>query len=205
MKRIGIAAVAGGIVLFIWSFISWTFIPWHMFGKMPGEAAIVQAMRGAQVPSGAYMIPGIAHGKLMTVEEQKTAEEQWDKDHREGPLAFIMYESEGGPPMAIMQFVIGIVLDVVLAGIAAFLLAMAAPAVPSFGGRVFFVVLLGIYTAVGTNLMDWNWMNQPLRFSIEMAGDSIVASLLLGITLAVIVKPQSELMHESEFEVSAGP
>ena len=106
-----------------------------------------------------------------------------------------MYEAEGSSPMSVMTLGTGFVLDIVVAGVAAFLLAMAG--IPSFGGRVLFVVLLGLYSSVGSNLMDWNYMNYPLRFALEMAGDAIVASVLLGVVLALIVKPQS-------FEVPAG-
>ena len=88
-----------------------------------------------------------------------------------------------------------------VAGIAAFLLSMAAPAIPSFVGRVLFIVLLGFYVAVGSNLIQWNYMNYPLAFSAQMAGDAIVASLLLGVVLAVIVKPESSVVDESDYEV----
>ncbi len=203
MKRIAIAGVAGGIVVFIWSFVSWMFIPWHQMEQLPGESAIAEAMRKAEVPSGAYFLPYVDQKALtaMTPEDRKAAEDAWEEAHRRGPVALIMYESEGSSPMPIMGFITGIILDVVIAAIAAFLLSMAAPAIPSFVGRVLFIVLLGFYTAVGSNLMDWNWMNYPLGFSLQLAGDSIVTSLLLGLVLAVIIKPESSVVDESDYEV----
>ena len=138
---------------------------------------------------------------MMTPEEKEAAQAASEEAHRQGPVVLIMYQAEGSSPMPMMMFIEGIALDVIVAGIAAFLLSMAAPAIPSFVGRVLFIVLLGFYVAVGSNLMEWNFMNYPFGFSVQMAGDSIVASLLLGVTLALIVKPESTVVDESDYEV----
>ena len=68
------------------------------------------------------------------------------------------------------------------------------------------MVLLGVYTVIGTHLMNWNWMNYPFRFSIEMAGDTLVASVLLGVTLGILVRPGSGSGggDDIEYEVPAG-
>ena len=58
MKRILIAGVAGAIVLFVWSSISWMIIPWHRMEKLPAEASIAQSFRDANVERGMYWLPG---------------------------------------------------------------------------------------------------------------------------------------------------
>ena len=103
-----------------------------------------------------------------------------------------------------MKFVIGFVLDFFVATTAAVLLMLAAPALPGLPGRVIFVVLLGLYTVFGANLMNWNWMNYPLKFILEIASDTLVASALLGVTLAVLVRPGSESDDDIDYEVPAG-
>ena len=50
-----------------------------------------------------------------------------------------------------------------------------------------------VLTIIGTNLMNWNYMHYPFRFTMEMAADGLVASLLLGIVLAILIKPYSEV------------
>ena len=205
MKRIVIAGVAGGIVLFVWSFVSWMFIPWHQINQMPNESGIAKVLRDADIPAGAYWLPGMDHAalKAMTPEQRKAAEDAWMAAHEEGPVAMVMYAPEGSSPLSIMTLVIGFILEVVVAGIAAFLLAMAGPAIPSFVGRVLFVVLLGLFGAVGSHLMNWNYMNYPFRFAIEMSLDSLVMAVLLGIVLALLIRPESEFISD-DFEVSAG-
>ncbi len=207
MKRILIAAAAGAIVLFVWSSISWMIIPWHLMGKLPAEASIAQSFRDANIEKGVYWLPGIDMSideSVLTGAEKTAIEDAWQDAHRQGPIVLVAYQPDGSSPLGIPKFVVGFVLDFFVASVAAVLLMLAAPALPGFPGRVMFVVLLGLYTVFGTNLMNWNWMNYPLKFSLEVAADALVASALLGVTLAVLVKPDSEMGNDVDYEVPAG-
>ena len=207
MKRILIAGGAGAIVLFVWSSISWMLIPWHVMGKLPAEASIAQSFRDADIAKGVYWMPAIdptIDMDALTGTEKKAMQDAWSQAYKDGPIAMIAYDPEGTSPLGIPMFVKGLILDFLVASVAAVLLMLAAPALPGFPGRVMFVVLLGLYTVFGTNLMNWNWMNYPLKFSLEVAADALVASALLGVTLAVLVKPDSEMGNDIDYEVPAG-
>ncbi len=206
MKRIVIAGVAGAVVLFIWSSISWMLIPWHLMNKLPGEEGIRQTLKLTQAERGVYWIPGedlsIDRSALTgaEVDAMKEAKKQAEK---EGPTALVVYDPDGSSPLGIMTFITGFILDFLVASVAAVLLTLAAPALPGLHGRVIFVVLLGVYTAIGTHLMNWNWMNYPMRFSLEMAADTLLASVLLGVTLGVLVRPGAG-GDDIEYEIPAG-
>ena len=207
MKRILIAGVAGAIVLFVWSSISWMIIPWHRMGKLPAEASIAQSFRDANIEKGVYWLPGIDMSideSALTGAEKTAMEDSWKDAHKQGPIVLVAYQPDGSSPLGIMKFVTGFVLDFFVATTAAVLLMLAAPALPGLPGRVVFVVLLGLYTVLGANLMNWNWMNYPLKFTLEIAGDTLVASALLGVTLAVLVRPGSESDDDIDYEVPAG-
>ncbi len=207
MKRILIAGVAGAIVLFVWSSISWMIIPWHRMGKLPAEASIAQSFRDANIEKGVYWLPGIDMSideSALTGAEKTAMEDAWKDAHKQGPIVLVAYQPDGSSPLGIMKFVIGFVLDFFVATTAAVLLMLAAPALPGLPGRVIFVVLLGLYTVFGANLMNWNWMNYPLKFTLEIAGDTLVASALLGVTLAVLIRPGSETDDDIDYEVPAG-
>ncbi len=207
MKRILIAAAAGAIVLFVWSSISWMLIPWHRMEKLPAEASIAQSFRDANVEKGMYWLPSSMDLSIdksaLTGAEMTAMKEAYNAAYKKGPIALVAYEPDGSSPLGIPKFVIGFVLDFFVASVAAVLLMLAAPALPGFPGRVIFVVLLGLYTVFGAILMNWNWMNYPLKFTLEVAGDTLLASALLGVTLAVLVRPDSE-MDDIEYEVPAG-
>ena len=131
-------------------------------------------------------------------EAREAADEAWKSAHEQGPIALVIYRPDGKSPLSPMTMGIGFLLDVGVAGIAAMLLAMCGPSLPFFGRRLLFVFLLGVYTVFGTNLMNWNWMNYPLQFTLEAAADTLVASLLLGIVLAAIVKPGYHTIDSDE-------
>ncbi len=205
MKRIVIAGVAGAVVLFIWSSISWMLIPWHLMDKLPGEEGIRQTLKLTQAERGVYWIPGedlSIDKSALTGAETDAMKEAMNQAHRDGPIAMVVYDPKGGSPR-FWTVVTGLLLNFLVATTAAVLLTLAAPALPGLHGRVIFVVLLGVYTAIGTHLMNWNWMNYPLKFSLEMAGDTLVASVLLGVTLGVLVRPGAG-GDDIDYEVPAG-
>ncbi len=205
MKRILIAGVAGGIVLYVWGIVSWMFMPWHEMGQLPAETTIAQTMRVADVPTGVYQLPGQDHEAMqkMSPEERKKAEADWKTAHEQGPLAFIVYDADGASVVPVMSFVRGLVLDILLAAVAAALLSMAAPALGGLPSRILFLVLIGVYTSIATHLMNWNWMGYPLGFSLEMAGDTVIGALLLGVVLAIVVREEGG-GAEFDDEVPAG-
>ncbi len=207
MKRIAIAGLAGAVVLFIWSTISWTLIPWHRMDKLPGEEGIRQTLKLTEAERGVYWIPGVDYSidkAQLTGAEKDAMTDARKQAHRDGPIAMVVYNPAGSSPMGIMTFVMGFILDFLVATAAAVLLMIASPALPGLPGRIMFVVLLGVYTVFGTNLMNWNWMNFPLKFSLEMAGDTLVASVLLGVTLGLLVRPGSEAGDDIDYETPAG-
>ncbi len=201
MVRVIIAAVLGGVILFVWSFVSWMFIPWHLMGPIPGEDGVRQTLRSTGAEAGVYWVPGMDREITKLPEEQRqAAEAEWQAKYEEGPVAMIVYRPAGSGVLEWTRMATGLGLNVGMAAIAAIMLSLAVPALPFYRQRLFFVFLIGVYTLFGTNLMHWNWMNHPLRFSLEMAADTLVSALLLALVLAAVVKPAG---YSRSDEVSA--
>ena len=201
MKRIVIAGAAGAVVLFVWSLLSTTVIPWHRIGKMPSETAIAQSFRTAQVERGVYWIPGKDHSidtGALTGHEADALAAAWKSAYKKGPIALVVYQPKGGSPLGIMRYVGALVLDFFVAVTAAILLTMAAPSLPGLPGRLGFVMLLGIFTVFGSTFMDWTWMNYPMKFTLGIAGETMVGAVLLGLTLAFLVSSDWELEEEED-------
>jgi hypothetical protein len=183
MKRIGIAAIVGGVVLFIWAFISRYYVPWHKMGTLPDQGAVTAVLGDTATDSGVYMFPR---------EGEPAAEEPEEAADGAEPAGLLVYKAQGAAPM-VLQHIVGLVLEVLVAAVVAGLLTMAAPALPGFASRLGFVMLIGVLTIVGTNLMNWNYMHYPFRFTLEVAADGLVGALLLGVVLAIIIKPYTDL------------
>ena len=76
MKRIFLAALLGGIAMFIWTSIAHMALPLGEAGirEIPNEAALLDAMRSSVGKKpGLYVFPGLGLGDNPTHEERSTA------------------------------------------------------------------------------------------------------------------------------------
>lgn len=189
--RIGLNGLLGGIVMFVWGAVSWMALPWHesSLKNMPNDAAVIRAMQESKAESGVYHYPGFpvcdAKGEVTEAEQ-----EAWVEKCRQGPwISLMVYSEQGNEPFAPRQFIVGFLLNVATAMLAAYLLSLAAPALRGYGQRVIFVTLLGLFGALISTLPDWNWYMFPAEFVIPTVLDHIMGSLLAGLVLAWRIKP----------------
>jgi hypothetical protein len=71
MKKILIAGILGGIVAFLWSSFAHMVLPTGDMGvrSLPGEDAIVAAMKQSIHEPGLYFFPGMDMSRKLTPEE----------------------------------------------------------------------------------------------------------------------------------------
>jgi hypothetical protein len=64
MKKQLIASLVGGIILFIWQFLSWSMLPTHHaeYGYTPNQDRIIEALNQNLSEEGTYMVPGVPPG-----------------------------------------------------------------------------------------------------------------------------------------------
>jgi len=73
--------------------------------------------------------------------------------------------------------------------LAVFLLTQTG--IQSFGGRIGFVVLVGILAAITTNIPYWNWYGFPSNYTAAYMFTEIVGFLVVGIVAALLLpKPK---------------
>ena len=187
MGRILVAAVLAGLVYYIWGMLSWMVTPIHTssFREFPEEVEIASELKVQDLESGLYVYPARPDMSKASEEEQAV----YTKRHNNGPLFTVFYTAEGGPEMPPSTMLSGLLIDIVGALIAAFLLALAAPSCPSYWGRVGFVLLIGLFAAVVVHIAYWNWMNFPLDHTIAMSIDVIVGWFLAALVLAWLIRP----------------
>jgi len=182
MKKIILASVLGGVVLFIWWFLSWAVLDLHG-GTMRGlsnEDAVREFMKSNFPQSSVYIIP-----------KQMGGGESAMKKYKEGPIATVVYQAEGADPAMPSQMAIGFLFNVFYAWIAAWFLSRSTAFAESYLSRVTFVGMLGIFTAFFQHLTNWNWMAYPGDYTIVMIADNVVSMLLAGLVIAVFVKPET--------------
>ena len=189
-KKILLAGLAGGIVIYIWGIISHLVLPLGEVGikQIPSEEQVVTALQDNIKESGFYFFPGEEHSPDMTKDQHKIAMQKWEEKIRKGPNGILIYTPQGKAPMSPKQLLIELLSNIAGALVAAFLLAKAVSGITSFGVRVLFVALLGLFASLAIDISYWNWYGFPGSFTIAAITDEVVGWGLAGLPLAAIIK-----------------
>ncbi len=182
-NRVFVAGLLGAVVIFVWSFLSWVVFPFHTmtFNDIPNEDAVVTAIGDNITETGVYMYPGFAND-----DSSMTAK------HTMGPrIPFMVFHKEGAPEMPPSIFVFGFLFNFIAATIVAWMLSRcSADKLMRYGQRVLFVTMFGVFLAIFTDLMNWNYMQYPMNFVIVNAYDNVVTWALAGTVIAWRIDPK---------------
>ncbi|HXU30669.1 MAG TPA: hypothetical protein VN851_08850 [Thermoanaerobaculia bacterium] len=181
MKKILLAALAGGLVLFAWGAVSHMATPLGEMGlkNLPDEGPVLTAL-GASIPeAGLYFYPGL--DMKNATDEQRAA---WEEKIKSGPSGLLLYRPSGGEAMSPRQLGSELVSNIFAAWIAAIVVSMiSAP----FGRRVLVIGLLGLFAWLSISASYWIWYGFPTAFVGAELIDQVVGWLLAGLAIAKIV------------------
>jgi hypothetical protein len=185
-----LAAIVGGIVMFIWSFVAHDLLPLGEIGmrQLNNEDQVLDALKtNLGDEAGIYHFPGHMAGPNATRQEKAEAIKRAMEKAASGPTGILIYQSS-------RQFSFGKLLGVEFATelleaiLAVFLLTQTR--IQSFGGRVGFVVVVGILAAITTNIPYWNWYGFPSNYTAAYMFTEIVGFLCVGIIAALLLPRQ---------------
>lgn len=191
MNRIIPAGLAGGVILWIWGFVSWVMLPLHQstLKPIPNEAEIVSSLQTSLGETGVYQFPAMpAEQPGMSEEAMGAAMENYLEKYHSGPLGLLFYDPHGRDPFMLWQMIAGLIIFMVSAGIVAWFLSRSTAAAGGYLSRVIYCGMIGVFLAIGTHLSEWNRMGFPSDWTTAQMIDSIIAWLLAGAGIAAIVK-----------------
>jgi len=185
MKKILIAALVGGVVAFLWGFVSWAALGFsnQYTHEFENEDAVLAALAEGATEPGFYLVPGMrdADGEMRDMEA-------WQQMSSEGPYAQVMLRPEGMDHNPAMMMPRGLLLEIVAALLIALLVAGTGPSA-SFVGRARVGFLMGLFAGVAGPMINWNFMGAPLEWSLFLVMDTLVTWTLAGIGVAAVLKP----------------
>jgi hypothetical protein len=177
-KQLLLATILGAIVLFVWSAIAFTFIPWPgmPLRTFTNEAAVEQAIVANAPEPGNYILPH-ANWTDLTKEQQDRLSEKINR----GPMMFAAVRlgpMRPFPVLLIIQFLI----QLVSAFIATFLLLKTCGL--TYGQRVVFVILCGVLIFVGGKLDEWVWWSFSSAYLMMELGAIVIGWILAALVIA---------------------
>jgi len=190
--RILLAAILGGIAMFIWTSIGHMALPLGEAGinEIPNESAVLDAMKSSMGDNtGLYIFPGLGVGKDATHEQKSEAMKQMQQRIATNPSGILMYHPPGRPFGFGKSLAVEFSTEVLQAILVIWLLAPTR--IESFGGRVGFVVIAGILAAITTNVSYWNWYGFPCVYTASYILIEIIGFVLVGIVAAMLLRKRA--------------
>jgi len=181
-----LAALAGGVAIFIWGAISWMALPWHhaSFSKFENEDAIATAVLASAPKTGLYLMPSPGCGDAKDPAAKKAAQEAAMERMKKGPRVFAVIHREGFTSMA-PYMVKGFVVGVVVSALLAYLLTKTA--IQADWKRALFVDLTALAGVMAARLNDWNWHGFPNRYTVLHLVDATIGWGLAGWAITAVL------------------
>jgi hypothetical protein len=189
--RAFLAAILGGIAMFIWSFIAHDLLPLGETGirELSNEPAMLDALKtNLGDARGLYHFPGHKAGPNATRQEKSDAMKRAMEKAASGPSGVLLYHPT-------REFTFGKLLGIEFATelleaiLVVFLLTQTR--IERFGGRVGFVLTAGILAAITTNIPYWNWYGFPSRYTAAYMSIEIIGFLCVGLIAALLLRNRS--------------
>ena len=168
--------VVSAVFVFIALSIIHGMLGWHKgdMTAVPGEAKVMETLRGLNVQPGDYRFP-----YSNSVDEMKTPE--WDEKMKQGPVGVMSISPSAPINMGTMfgqWFVYSLFIAVLAAYITGSTHGPGAPYLEVF--RVSGVVTFCCY--VVALWQNWIWWGQSTRFTVTNSLDGIIYALITGAT-----------------------
>ena len=186
-KRVILAGILGGIVMFLWGGLWHEQLPTAFLGlrSLPNEAAVLNAMKTSIPEPGMYLFPGFGLPDDAPFSQKKAAMQKLEQNPPAGPQGVLIYDPKTTGLSAKMLLTEGGT-DIVQALLDALLLAQIG--VKRFSSRLGFAFVLGLLASITTNISLWNFYRFPTSWVLGQITSLVIGYFLVGLVVAAIVK-----------------
>ncbi len=198
MKRILLSSLFAAIVVYVWMFISWAFLPWHAnsFRNLPIADSLASRIKSSVPEQGIYRYPGVPTAI------SKEAMNNLAKKYAAGPvIPFMIYEPNGIDMVNPWEFAWGFIIDFLMALVAAVLLNFSTVKGKGFLARLGFIILIVVFASLIGPMIEWNWLLFPAGYSFGVALDYILTWLLAGSVIALSFSNRSKKLEQDKQEI----
>jgi len=191
VKKLVLGAVLGGLVVFLWGFLSWVVLPWHQTTLLSfrDEVAVAKVVQANAPNAGMYL--------LLPYRWDTAALEQ--QGIPKGLMLFgsVRLESPDMP----RYYLRGLGLEMLAALLVTWLLLMLPTM--TYANRVKVVVLTAVIAGAMCRLTDWNWWSVSTGFTLLAIADLVIGWAFAGLVIAKVVGDRRTSSYVSD-TVGAG-
>jgi hypothetical protein len=185
LKSLLLGAILGGITAFLWSFISWSVLPWHIkqLRSFQNEDEVTSVISSHAPQSGIYLLPLGPPQEGLTADQKKAADEIRTQKMQKGPLVFAAIRKEGFgsfPKVLLTQLLCQMFAALLLTWM------LLQTTGLSYARRVAFLVIAGLAASVIADLPNWNWWAFSGAYTAVNLIDYTLTWLLAGLVIAKV-------------------
>lgn len=193
MKAI-LAAILGGIVVFVWNAVSWMVLDWHTptIRQFAAPAQVSQVLVEQAPSSGIYVLnyPGSASHAAAAEAAADPAVDDATTATTGQPFAFVAFARDGiGGEQMTRQMAYSLAADILSALL--IVLLIRATGELSYVERVVFMVVIAVVIAVAGRLPNWIWWHYPRDYMVIDIADVIIGWLLAALVIAALTGPDN--------------
>ena len=178
------AAILAGIIVWVWTGISWKILPWHQAAtkQFRNETEVAQVIKENATTKGVYRLPGffvdkgIGHGGMSDIKEY----------FKRGPYFFGAVQPEGRDISYPMMHFLSLMCDILAAFIVCWLILKAKGL--SFWNQVGLAMLVGLFAGIVLCRNEWVWGGYSLGFAMVSVMDLLIGWFFGGIVIAKTLK-----------------
>ena len=187
MKKMLLAGLVGGLVVFVWGFVAHALLPLGEMGltPMPVNSPLLESMKSNLLQEGLYYFPGREVGRQQT----KAEDAVWTSKYKMGPNGLLLYHPTGSDPMSVRRLGIQLATDVAGALLLAYLLVAIAGttgAQVKLAKQLRIAAVAGIFGWLSISVAHWNWYGFPCAFILAELIDQVVSWTLAGLVMALL-------------------
>ena len=193
MFKVILGGLIGAVIAFVWSFVSWTVLPWHdwAMNKFTNQEFVSWVIKENAPKDGVYVSPHMGSDEInLTPEEIKQNIDQQKEAMAKGPFIYTQVKTKGMNPASPHLYIFSFLTQFVGAALISWLLLQVREL--GYVGRLLFVVGIGLVVGILGFVPDWNWFGAGYKFTLVMIADLLATWFLAGLFLAAFIKPQEE-------------
>lgn len=187
IKKIALAAVLGGLALFVWGAISHSVLPLYhgALHKFTNEEAVTQAIAANTPHSGTYFLPNHPEYPPGASEAERNAlDEKMKQRMANGPI-IIAHIRVGAMSGIAPYLVMELITDIIAALFVTLLMTTAMQL--SLGMRVLFSVGVALVMVFDNSASTWNWYSAGGDYFFAETVDAVVGWALAGLVIAKLL------------------
>ena len=183
--RFVLAAIVGGVVIFIWGAIShMVLLKGAGFSHLENDEVVAAELAHSIPHDGLCFLPSADFSRSATNAENAALEAR----ARKGPTGMVLFHRSGSELVTGRKLLIQFFSELLAAAIGVLVLSRT---VAAYWLRVLMMGLIGTFGVLSISTIYWNWYGFPDAFFVAQLLDKAAGWLLAGAVMAAIVPRHS--------------